>query len=230
MSTEEQYLDDNELRRAIRAEIEQRDKERQKNRQRKEEQRNASEMAERKRRIYREELHRYYLNRPGYRKVVGEDGEPDWVPVEEANESNLVYDEVLEDPTEARKGQKIMWSLSVVFVLVMAVILYAMLHEGKGTIQVYCNIPQAQIILDASATDNYTQMSSDNTFSATIGEVPAGEHLITVEKPGYQIDGEIVRRIELRGGKQVAVTFNLIPIADSETGQDQTVHTGQKGN
>ena len=212
-------LDDEELRAEIRAEIEQRDRERSKERQQREEQRNANELAERKRRIYSEEMHRYYLNRPGYKKVIREDGEPDWIPIEQEAEEQELFDEVMEDPIDARKKQRGIFLITVLIIVAASVIIYLLLHEGKGTIQIYCNVPDARVIMDATPTQSLTAAGGDSGFTAILKEVPSGQHLITVDKPGYVVDGESIQKVEIRGGENKIITFVLVP--QSQTGTNE---------
>jgi len=222
-------LDDEELRRQIRAEIELRDKERSKARQQREERKAANETAERKRRIYREELHRYYQNRPGYKKIIRDDGEPDWIPVDQVDKEEELFDEVLEDPLEARKRQKAIFLIFALLAVAVSVFFYLLLHEGKGTIQVYCNVPEARIILDAAPTQFYTTASGSGGFAAILKEVPSGEHFITVDKSGYVVDGEAIRKIELGGGDSEIITFTLVPQSQSETGETQAKPDASEG-
>ena len=222
MSKDKQHSDEEELRRAIRAEIEKHDRERREARQQKEAQRAASEQTEIKRRIYREELRKYYGDRPGYREVISDDGEVDFVPETEAAEGPLLFDDVMEDPYQARKWQKVILLFSILFACLAAVALYFILHEGRGTIQVYCNVPQARIILDATPTDHYT--------NAKIEALPAGEHFITVEKPGYEINGQKVQKVDLKDGENKVVTFTLAKVDESGQGAASSEPSSGEGD
>lgn len=221
MSKDKPHSDEEELRRNIRAEIEKRDRERREARQQKEAQRAASEQTEIRRRIYREELRKYYRDRPGYREVINDDGEVDFVPEEEAAEGHLLFDDVMEDPYQARKWQKVILLFSIFFACVAAVALYFILHEGKGTIQVYCNVPQARVILDATPTDHYT--------NAKIEALPAGEHFVTVEKPGYTVEGSQVQKVDLKDGENKVVTFTLIKVDESSQGSVSSEPPSEEG-
>jgi hypothetical protein len=203
MSDEPKYPEEEELRRAIRAEIEQRDLERAKAKQRRELQKLASEKAELKRRIYREEMERYYADRPGYKKVIGEDGEPEWVHEDELKESEHLVEEIFEDPFEARKKQKRMLVFFLLGFIVILAGIYYLLSPGKGSIEVTSNIPGALIILDAASTHHYT--------NDTIPQVPAGEHYVSVEKEGYRIVGDALRIVKVKRGRNHRVSFVLEP-------------------
>ncbi len=194
---------DDELRRQIRKEIEERDRLRRRHQERHESARTLNEEAEKRRKIYQEEIRKYYQNRPGYREIVREDGEVDWVPEDEAALSERLFDEVLEDPDVAKKRMKIVLLLSAVVILLIVVGLYSILHQPNGTIIVECNVPDAQIILDTNPLDLYT--------NATLAEIPAGEHVVTVVKPGYRIEGDPIRKVDLGGGKSITLSFVLLP-------------------
>ncbi len=203
MTDKPEYSEEEELRRAIRAEIEQRDLERAKAQQRRELQRIANEKAELKRRLYREEMERYYANRPGYKKIIGEDGEPEWVHEDELRDSEQLLDEVFEDPLEARKKQKRMLLFFGLGFIVLLACIYYLLSPGRGSIIVTSNIPGATIILDAASTHRYT--------NDTIPAVPTGEHYVSVEKKGYRIVGDALIIVNVKRGRDHRVSFVLEP-------------------
>lgn len=207
MPKDQHYSEDEEFRRAIRAEIEQRDQELIKARRKKINQKLRDEKAEIKRRIYLEEKRKYYQNRAGYREVVDEDGETDWIP-EGAEEDELLYDENINVPSDIRSWKKVFYVVAVLFIAIIGGALYLILHEGKGTIHVTCNVPQARIILNAAPTEYFTD--------ATIEQIPAGQHLITVEKPGFTIDGEMIQKINLKSGEDKVINFILVAIDESD--------------
>ncbi|TKJ39850.1 hypothetical protein CEE37_11270 [candidate division LCP-89 bacterium B3_LCP] len=212
MNEQPKQFDDEELRKAIRAEIEQRDREKQKAKLKKESQKAAGAIADRKRDIYREELRRYYENRPGYKEIINEDGETEWITKEEVSENGQLYDADIEDPSNAMKMQKAWVLVAIILFLGIAIGLYAVLHEGKGSIRVECNIPEATIIIDAVNTGYYADF--------VLEEVAAGKHLITVEKAGFKIEGDIIQRIDLKAGESMLVSFTLVPDVVQE--QDET--------
>lgn len=196
-------VDDEELRRSIRAEIEARDRHRQQQDELKQAARSAGDHAGRRRRIYQEELRRYYQNRPGYREVIREDGEIDWIPEIEARQGEKLFDEVLEDPAEAKKRLGAILSVSALLVAAAVVIFFLFLSNRTGAIQVVANVPGAQVVLDATPLDFFT--------NATVKEIPAGEHVVTVQKAGYIVLGEPIQRIKLHGGRTEVLSFTLEP-------------------
>jgi len=204
MPEERPRSDDEDLRRSIRAEIEQRDLLRKESYQQRATRRSDNAEAERKRRIYQDELRKFYQNREGYREVIGEDGEVDWIPEEESSTSEMLLDEVLEDPAVARRRLKLSLGFTALLVLAVVTSVYLFLHEGSGSIQVLCNVTDARIILDGTPIGH--------GINDLIEEVPAGEHVITIEKPGYRIEGQTVRKIELKGGGKEVVLFTLVPV------------------
>jgi len=204
MPVESEPQNDEELRRTIRTEIEHRDRERTRQTQKRDQARNADISAERRRQIYQEELRQYYSNRPGYREIVGEDGEPDWVPESEFQKSERLFDEALADPLNVRKRLKITMAAGAVAIAALAAVFFFVLAAKTGSISVSTNIPDAQIILDTVPLEHFT--------NSTIEEVPEGEHVVTVRKEGYAIVGEPVQKITVRGGKIVTITFILLPV------------------
>ncbi|RJP81330.1 MAG: PEGA domain-containing protein [Candidatus Zixiibacteriota bacterium] len=204
--------DDEELRQSIRREIEERDRQRHEQNEKRESVRSANAEAEKRRRIYQEELRRYYQDKPGYREVIRDDGEVDWVPEAEVRHNAALFDEVLEDPDVARKKMRYVLLASAGVLAILAAVIFAFLSEGSGNIQVITNVPGAQIIIDGQPRDLLTD--------AVIEEEPAGEHYVTVALEGYRIQGQPVRRVDLKGGKTEVLHFNLAPApADSIVGR-----------
>ncbi len=207
MPVESEAQNDEELRRIIRAEIEQRDRERTRQTQRREQARNADVSAERRRQIYQEELRQYYSNRPGYREIVGEDGETDWVSESEVQKSERLFDEALADPLDVRKRLKFTMAAGAVVIAALAAIFFFVLAAKTGSISVSTNVPDAQIILDTVLSENFTNTTID---------VPEGEHVVTVQKAGYVIEGEPVQTVTIRGGKTISLTFTLLPVSEAK--------------
>jgi hypothetical protein len=205
MSHENDHIDEDQLRKEIRAEIEQREQELLKAREHKRDTRQF-DVAERKRQIYQEELRNFYKQRPGYREVVGESGEIDWV--REEDERKDLFDEVLEDPADARKRQKLFMIVGALVTITLALIIFLLLHQGEGSIQVRCNLPDAQIVLDA------TPLSTRP--GELIEQIPAGEHVVTVTKEGYKVVGQEVIKVTLRSGENLVLNFTLEPNKDGK--------------
>jgi hypothetical protein len=194
--------DEEELRRQIRSEIEQRDKQRQQVTKNRDSARSANLEAEKRRRIYQDELRKYYQDKAGYREIIRDDGEVDWVPEAEAQQAAELFDEVLEDPDEARSRMKWFIILGSIVVVVFIALMYFILHERTGIVQVRSNVPRAQIILDTTPLDRFTD--------EVIKEVPTGEHVITVALNGYKVQGSPVK-FKLKGGETEIFNFTLIP-------------------
>jgi hypothetical protein len=194
--------DEEELRRQIRAEIEQKDQQRQQVTKARDSVRSANDEAEKRRRIYQDELRKYYQDKPGYREIVRDDGEVDWVPEAEARQAAELFDEVLEDPDEARGRMKWFITLVGIVVVVFIALMYFVLHDRTGVIQVSSNIPRAQVILDTTPLDRFTD--------DVIKEVPTGEHVITVALNGYKVQSGPVK-FKLNGGETKIFSFVLLP-------------------
>lgn len=218
---EENSTTEEELRRTIRAEIEERERQRKESFRQRMAHEAAQVEAERRRQIYQEELRKFYSSRPGYREVIGEDGEVDWIPEEEASQSGMLFDEVLEDPGVARKRMKIVIGFAAFLIVAVIASLFIILYEGTGTIQVLSNIEGARVILDGVPLSHNTD--------ALLEEIPAGEHVITVEKDGYRIEGDMVRKIELKGGQKEVVSFTLVPETTTEPDKEAKSRAGRQG-
>ncbi|MCX6640141.1 MAG: PEGA domain-containing protein [bacterium] len=206
MSQENDHIDEDQLRQEIRAEIEQREQELLKAREHKRDH-TQFDVAERKRQLYQEELRKFYQQRPGYREVVAEDGEIDWVL--EEDERKDLFDEVLEDPADARKRQKLFMIIGALVTITLALIIYLLLHQGEGSIQVNCNVLDAQVLLDATPLSQRP--------GELIEQIPAGEHVVTVTREGYKIVGPEVIKVTLRSGENLVLNFTLEPNKDGKT-------------
>ena len=205
MPDEFESRNDEELRRSIRAEIEQRDRNRARLTQQQAHARNAESSAERRRQIYQEELRRYYAQKPGYREILREDGESDWLPESEIQRSEALFDEALADPLDIRKRLKLSLAAGAAGIAILAAIFFFVLAAKTGSISVSANVPDAQIILDTVPLQHFTNM--------TIEQVTEGEHVVTVQKEGFVIVGEPVQKITVRGSKTISLTFTLQPAA-----------------
>jgi len=219
MPVESEPQNDEELRRIIRGEIEQRDRERTRQTQQRERARNADVSAERRRQIYQEELRQYYSNRSGYREIVSEDGELDWVPESEIQNSERLFDEALADPLDVRKRLKFTMAAAAFLVVVLGAVFFFVLAAKTGSISVSTNVPDAQIILDTVPLEHFT--------NTTIEEVPEGEHVVTVQKASYMIEGEPVQRVTIRGGKTISLTFTLLPVSEAKAAEPELIPSKQ---
>ncbi|MFH1862820.1 MAG: hypothetical protein ABH878_08420 [bacterium] len=214
MKEEDPILDDEEFRRQIREEIEQRERERRHTQHQREVKRESDAEAERKRQIYREEMRKFYKNRPGYVEIVGEDGEVDWVPEEEATVNQELPDVVLEDPEVSKKWVRLSLVFIALLFITISITLFLIFYEGKGTIQVQCNVTDVQVFLDDELVDGGNEIP--------IEDVSAIEHFIRIEKDGYEVVGKAVQRFRLKRGEQKILTFVLQPISAELHSQDST--------
>ncbi|MFH1735633.1 MAG: PEGA domain-containing protein [bacterium] len=213
MNEDNNHLSEDELRKSIRAEIEQRDLERVKSQRRKESQRLVNQQTEMKRKLYREEMDLYYRDKPGYAQIIGDDGEPEWVLEDEMRDNERLFDTVHEDPIEGKRTQKY-FIIGVIFALIlMAGGIYYLLSGGVGNIIVTSNVQGAEIILDAAPTTYYTNY--------TLAKISAGEHILTVEKQGYHIVGEDIIKVDLKRGTTEEVVFILEPEPSVESGDEE---------
>ncbi len=90
--------------------------------------------------------------------------------------------------------------------------LSALVKDSPGTIQVNCNIPEARVILDATATDYFTD--------AIISGIHPGRHLLTLEKTGFKIAGDAIQEVTVKSGDTVVMSFYLTPAVEESARPD----------
>jgi hypothetical protein len=155
-----------------------------------------------RRRIIEEEIEAFYREK-GYRRYENEDGEVEWLSDEELRdrEGQLPVD-MEELAVEQRRVRN-----RFVFILLLAfcgaVLLFVLMRDRTGSLQIVCNIPGATVHLNGSPTEFVTDCRMDH--------LPAGPVLVSVSKYGYLPDGPAARRVKVNGGQTEVIVLKLKP-------------------
>ncbi len=179
-----------------------------------------STLSEERRLFIEAEIARYYSERGDYREYETEEGEKEWLTEDEIRERER---QLPVDMEELETGQqKVRNRVLILCVLSFAglVMLFLLLRDRTGGVQVLCNVPGAQIFLDGSPTEYLT----DFHFTG----LPAGPHLISVRKEGYLVEGSSSHRVELRPGENEVVTFQMKLASVDSRSDSATVKNSRK--
>jgi hypothetical protein len=198
--------EEDELRQLIRKELESREELR---KQRTRLATGVPEMNEERRKVIEAEIEAFYRARGGYLRVENEEGEVEWLSEQELSERER---QIPVDMEELEEGQRrVRWRMVALIALgfICLILLFFILHDSTGTIQVICNIPGATITIDGSATEFVTD--------ARLDHLRAGPHLITVSKFGYVPDGQRAARVDLKPDGSAVVTLKLKPGSGNDT-------------
>lgn len=159
------------------------------------------EVSDERRSIIDEEIRRFYAARGDVREWENEDGETEWLTEAQISEREA---QIPVDEEELEAGQRTMrirvLMMSGLFVLGM-ILLFFILRERTGSLQVVSNIQGASILLDGAPTELVTD--------AILPRLPTGPHLIALEKPGFIIDGPPSIRVDIRPGEEAIVTMQM---------------------
>ncbi len=162
-------------------------------------------LSEERRRIIEDEIASFYQSRGGYKPVTNEHGEVEWLTDSEARERDQQIPVDMEELEVGQRRVRLRVLMISLLVFLGVVLLFFVMRDRTGSIQVISNVPNATILLDGSSTDFQTDF--------TLSKLPPGAHLISISKPGYVPDGEANVRVELRAGKNEVVTLRLRPQA-----------------
>jgi hypothetical protein len=162
-----------------------------------------TEMPEERKRIIEEEISAFYQARGGYKKFVNEDGDVEWLTDAELldRESQLPI-----DMEELEVGQRRVRNRIVIICLLLfagLVLMFVLLRDRTGSVQVLCNVPGATIVLNGAATE----FTTDHALQY----LPTGPQVISVSKYGYVADGPQSIKVDLRAGRTEIVMLKLKP-------------------
>jgi hypothetical protein len=160
-------------------------------------------MSDERRQIIEDEIESYYLAKGGYQRVENEDGEVEWLTENELRERQ---GQIPVDMEELESGQRRVRNrlvLLIVLAFCAVMLLVVLMRDRTGSIQIICNVPDATIVLNGSATELHTNSRLDR--------VPVGPQMISVMKFGYVPDGPANARVELRAGGNEIVSLKLKP-------------------
>lgn len=166
-----------------------------------------------RKRIIEEEIQQFYATRGDYKQIENEDGELEWITAQEAAEREQQIPIDIEELEEGQK--KVRNSILVIALLVfvgIALMIFA-LTQRHGSIQVLSNVEGATIVLNGMPTEFRT----DNVLK----DLTPGTHVISVEKDGFGIVGDVARRVELKAGGEEVLVFQLEPRERRLNGQTQ---------
>jgi hypothetical protein len=217
MDKEKQQLTEEEIRALVQREIAEREKIRLLEKQIQDDRDRTKEEIIRYREIIDEEKRKYYESHPEYREYINESGELEWLTEEEIRQREQLFDSEIEELETGKKQAK--WVLFLVFGLLFAAIILviALLSEKTGTIQVISNVKGAHIILDSAPSEQLTD--------ATFLDVPVGKHVISVQLPGYKIDGDQSQEINLSNKEREIVVFTLTKDLSIPNGSEDKIKT-----
>ncbi len=180
-------------------------------------------LSEERRRIVEEEIANFYRERGQFREFENEEGDKEWLTEDEIRERRL---QIPVDMEELETGQQKVRNRVLILTLLSfaaVVMLFLLLRDRTGGIQVLCNVPGALIMIDGSATE-YT---TDFHFTG----LPPGPHLISIHKQGYQVEGASSVRVDLRPGHDEVVTFQMrLNTVDTQVERAKPQHSTEKGN
>lgn len=193
-------MDDAELRDQIRSKLEEQSRKIQDELERLRSRDENSAEAERYRKILEEERTRYYQSK-GFVKIVAEDGTIEWIPPERVK---ALDDRIGEEIDDLEGGQrKVLWfAYGVGFLmLLVASIFFFAFWPDQASIQVVTNIKEARVIVNNDTTALLTD--------TVVTDLEPGKHIISVYKRGYKLVGDTYRRIDLKSGEEMILTFEL---------------------
>jgi hypothetical protein len=155
-----------------------------------------------RRRIIEEEVEAFYREK-GYRRYETEDGEVEWLSEAELHDRQGQLPVDMEElAVEQRRVRN-----RFVFILLLAfcgvVLLFVLMRDRTGNLQVVCNVPGATVHLNGSPTEFVTDCRMDH--------LPVGPLLVSVSKYGYLPDGPAARRVNVSGGQTEVVVLKLKP-------------------
>ena len=217
MDKEKHPLSEEEIRALVQREIAERERVRTLEKQIQDDRDRTKEEIVRYREIIDEEKRKYYESHPEYREYINEAGELEWLTNEEIHQREQLFDSEIEELDSGKKQAK--WVLFLVFGLLFCaiVLVIALLSEKTGTIQVISNVKGAHIILDSSQEEQVTD--------AIFMDVPVGKHVISIELPGYRIEGDLSQEINLSSKEREIVVFTLTKDISSQTGTEDKIKT-----
>jgi hypothetical protein len=158
--------------------------------------------SEERRRIIEEEVEAFYREK-GYRRYESDDGEVEWLSDDELldRERQLPVD-MEELAVEQRRVRN-----RFVFILLLGfcgvVLLFLLMRERSGSLQILCNVPGATVLLNGSPTEFVTDCRMDH--------LPTGPILISIAKYGYLPDGLAAKRVSISAGDTEVVVLKLKP-------------------
>ncbi len=166
------------------------------------------ELSEERRRIIKEEISNFYLNKGGYKPFENEQGDVEWLTEAQARERERQIPVDMEELEDGQRRVRLRILTMIILAFVVLVLLLFAMRDRYGSVQVVSNVPGATIVLDGSPTEFQTDFK--------LSKLPPGAHLIAVQKAGYVPDGPASERINLGVGEHKVVALQLKPQPVSE--------------
>lgn len=214
---ENKKLSDDEIRKLAQREISEKEKLRAQERSVSQQRTSEKVDIDRKKKIIEEERRKYYESNPDYQEYINETGEIEWLTKEEVREREGLFDDEMEELESGKKrAQFLLISMLALFICTVLVI-YVLLSDKTGSIQVISNVKGASIYLDSSPAEQKTD--------AIFTDIPVGKHVVSLEMPGYKIVGDPSQQVNLSTNEREIVIFVLEEDTDEQTETEDKVKT-----
>jgi hypothetical protein len=194
--------EEEELRNLVRRELEARDRMQSERTDDLRARRESGGFSEERRGIIEEEVEAFYRQK-GYRRYESDDGEVEWLSDEELREREGQLPVDMEELTVEQRRVRNRFIFILLLAFCGAVLLFVLLRDRTGSLQIVCNVPGATVHLNGSPTEFVTDCRMEH--------LPVGPILISVSKYGYLSDGPSARRVNVRSGQSEVVVLKLKP-------------------
>ena len=170
------------------------------------------ELSDDRQRIIEDEIAAFYRAKGGYRRVVNEEGEVEWLTEQElrSREGQLPVD--MEELADGQRRVRNRLLLFTFLGLCAVALVFVLMRERTGNIQVICNV-SATVVLNGSPTEYMTDTRLDH--------LPIGPHVISVNKFGYEPDGAASTKVDLQAGHNEVVVLKLKPQVKDSLGRSR---------
>ena len=168
-------------------------------------------MPEDRKRIIAEEIEAYYEAKGGYHRVENEEGEVEWLSDIELRERQGQIPVDMEELEDGQRRVRNRLAMLVLRAFCAVILLIVLMRDRTGSIQVICNVPDAVIVLNGSATELHA--------NSRLTHVAVGPQLISVQKYGYGPDGPANANVNLHAGQEEVVRLMLKPATVDSLGR-----------
>lgn len=205
-----EHRDEEELRKLIRRELETRERLRSDRSGDLRARRDALGLTEERQRIIEQEIEAFYRER-GYQSYENEDGEVEWLSEDELRDRMGQLPVDMEELETEQRRVRNRFMLIMLLAFCGIVLLFILMRDRTGSVQVLSNIPGATISLNGSPTEFVTDCMLDH--------LNVGPHVITISKYGYVPEGPASVTADVEAGKNVVVMLKLKPQATDSIGR-----------
>lgn len=194
------HREEEELRQLVRRELEARERLRSERTDDLRTRRDATGFSEARRQVIEREIEEFYREK-GYRRYENEDGEVEWLSEDEMRDRMGQLPVDMEEITveQRRVRNRFMFILLLAFGGI--VLLFVLMRDRTGSIQIVCNVPGATVSLNGSPTEFVTD--------CRLERLPVGPHVVSISKFGYVPDGSASRLVELKAGENEVIILKL---------------------